>query len=58
MEAMETEEVFFVMIALSFVSTTFTCGKEGGICVEERETGMEEETCVEANGPVWRSMGG
>ena len=57
-KVIEPEEVFSAMIVLSFVCMMFICGREGGICVEERETGMEAEACAEVNRPVWRSMEG
>jgi len=34
-QAMEPEDLFIVMIVLSFVSMMFSCGRKEGICVEE-----------------------
>lgn len=44
---MEAEEVFFVMFAPFFISMIVLCGRQGGACVEERDTCEEEGACVE-----------
>jgi len=41
-EAVEQEDIFFVMIVLFFVSMIVLCGRKWGTCMEERGASIEE----------------
>ena len=51
-EAMEPEEIFFVMLVFSLVSEIVLCGREGG------GHAWKSGACGEESEPVWRLKAG